>query len=140
MGLGTESDYHTSLFRGADDGKAETSAPTCNTKTSFDTARVPRIYGFSRATLSVAFLLSSTCSQLESNVSWRNACSVALTFIQVEGANAHSRSPSSLPSFFLFYLIVVQSCRQSRYKRVLLQENKCLSILLFYVFVTVRIR
>ena len=73
-----KSDHHTPLFRGADDGKAETSAPTCNKKTSCDTARVPRMCVFSRATLSVAFLLSSTCSQLEPNVSWKNARSVAL--------------------------------------------------------------
>ena len=73
-----KSDHHTSLFRGADDGKAETSAPTCNKKTSCDTARVPRMCVFSRATLSVAFLLSSTCSQLELTVSWKNARSVAL--------------------------------------------------------------
>ena len=73
-----KSDHHTPLFRGADNGEAETSAPTCNKKTSCDTARVPRMCDFSCATLSVDFLLSSTCSLVESNVSWKNVCSVAV--------------------------------------------------------------
>ena len=73
-----KSDHHTPLFRGADNGKAETSAPTCNKKTSCGIARVLRMCVFSCATLPVAFLLSSTCSQLELTVSWRKPRSVAL--------------------------------------------------------------
>ena len=42
-----KSSHHTLLFCGADDGQAETSAPTCNKKTSCDTAHVPRMCVFS---------------------------------------------------------------------------------------------